>query len=191
MNDTQDKLIDPYKLPRNIVTVDHFLDARLYDDKLEGSGWTVPRSRAKAAYDKWLRYVRSKNGWEDFRRPLRNVVEEIEEEDGSITYNVIQVPHSSKLPNVVRRSNKFSQQPTQKEQDDTKPRIFTPNMGKEISRRRLSQGMTQFDLAKKINVDVSVIRDIELGGIIQYQLSDPMVKKLANAIGLSSIKYIE
>ena len=69
--------------------------------------------------------------------------------------------------------------------------MFTDKMGKEISRIRNNLGITQVDLGKKINVDAGTIRDIELGGLITFNSEDVMVKSLAKALGLPSIKYQE
>lgn len=73
--------------------------------------------------------------------------------------------------------------------EEFRAKMFTMTMGKEISKQRNALGMTQAELAKAINVDAATIRNIELGGLITFNSEDKMVKELARALNLPSIKY--
>lgn len=75
------------------------------------------------------------------------------------------------------------------EDDIDHPRMFTLKMGKEVARLRTGLGLTQAQLASKINVDANYIRNVELGDILSFNSEDVVVKKLASALGVPSIKY--
>ncbi len=75
--------------------------------------------------------------------------------------------------------------------ENFRPKMFTEKMGREISQIRSGLGLTQADLGKKINVDSNTIRNIEIGGIQTFNPEDSMVRALAKALGISSIKYQE
>lgn len=73
--------------------------------------------------------------------------------------------------------------------EEFRAKMFTANMGREIARCRVANNMTQAELAKKINVDAATIKNIELGGLVCFNSEDKMVKELAKALGVASIKY--
>lgn len=75
--------------------------------------------------------------------------------------------------------------------EDFRPKMFTEKMGREISQIRTKLGLTQSDLGKKINVESNTIKNIEIGGIVTFNPEDAMVRALARALDVPSIKYQE
>ncbi|XWV25922.1 helix-turn-helix XRE-family like protein [Tupanvirus soda lake] len=193
---------NPYHMNRNNVRMYHFRDARIYDPNITEPGWEVPPYVARAKYQNWLRGVRKTPGWENFRRPLREVTTEVEDDDGNVFIIRKLVPIRERTGDMVRRQNagtnrkpRLMPQSRDKgvkvDDENFRPKMFTESMGKEISRLRHDLGMTQSELGKKINVDAGTIRNIELGGIVTFNAEDTMVKSLAKALGLTTIKYQE
>ena len=196
---------NPYSMNRHKVHVNHFIDARLYDTDLNNDGWKISHQEAHRKYKKWLQSVREIPGWDKFRREHR----ELEPEDNGKEYRIrkyvpVPVPSSEDAGEVVLRPNvthnrnrKQRLLPQSRDKgvnvtdEDFRPKMFTGKMGKEISQIRHSLDMTQADLAKKVNVDAHVIRNIELGDLVTFNSEDVMVKELARALGLPSIKYQE
>ncbi|QGR54116.1 helix-turn-helix family protein [Moumouvirus maliensis] len=195
--------LDPYKMNPHDVRIHHFKDARLFDSSIKNNdaSWQVQDCYARKKYNQWLKAVRRQQGWEGFRRPLVEIMQEVEDEYGNIVVFRKKVPYKSTQPRtVVARDssrNKSTYLPQSKEKgvnvDDTnfRPRMFTEKMGREISNLRNKLGLTQADLAKKINIDVNMIRNIEMGGLISFNSQDPMVRLLAKELGVPSIKYQE
>ncbi|XWV24682.1 helix-turn-helix XRE-family like protein [Tupanvirus deep ocean] len=193
---------NPYHMNRNQVRMYHFRDARIYDHDINEPGWEVPAYVARAKYQQWLRGVRKTPGWENFRRPLREVTQEVEDGDGNVFIIRKLVPLRERTGDMVRRPNagtnhKQRLMPQSRDKgvkvddENFRPKMFTECMGKEISRLRHELGMTQAELGKKVNVDVATIRNIELGGIVTFNSEDTMVKSLAKVFGLTTIKYQE
>lgn len=206
VNQERDTIINPYSMDRHCVKAKHFSDARLYDDTIEGSEWQVSKYYARMKYRKWLSDVRSEAAWVGFHRPPREEVEEIEGDDGKIytikkivPYKVPGLPY--KTPFIighrrgVGRNSQVSLLPQARIKGTTicdekfRAKMFTITMGQKIARLRNDAGLTQAELAKKINVDAATIRNIELGNLITFNSEDKMVKELAKALNIPSIKY--
>ncbi|ANB50778.1 putative HTH-type transcriptional regulator [Powai lake megavirus] len=195
--------VNPYKMKPQDVKLYHFKDARLFDNSIKSNdaNWEVQRWYAKRKYNQWLKNVRRQEGWEGFRRPLIEITQEVEDEYGNIIILRKKVPYRKTLPReVVARqtsSNNSKYTPQSREKgvsvDDTnfRPRMFTEKMGREICMLRNSKKMTQAELAKQINVDANMIRNIEMGGLISFSSQDPMVRAMARVLGVPSIKYQE
>lgn len=205
LNDPPRRFRNPYRMNRNDVKITDFYDARIYDPQAE-EGFTVPRYYAKKMYYAWLNNVRKNPGWEGFRRPPILVTEEVEKEDGS-TYVIRKWISWSELNHTNEKIMKFDAAKNKNVPHKLEPqsrirgaklgdehfkaKMFTGVMGKNIAQLRNSLNMTQADLAKKINVDTPMIRDIELGDKITFNSEDIMVKNLAKALGIKSISYQE
>lgn len=189
---------DPYTMNRHNVRMRDFRDARIYDPDAE-EGFEVQHWYMKKMYNEWLRSVREISGWESFRRAPKLILEEVEREDGS-TYIIKKLVPYKKAMELAKNAGK-NQKPvlTSQSKDrgvrpddqDYRPRMFTDKMGKIISQQRHHLNMTQADLAKMINVDTATIRNIEIGGMVSFNPEDMMVKSLAKALKLPSIKYQE
>lgn len=195
---------NPYQMNRHKVKLHHFRDARIYDTDITEPGWEVPYYVAKKKYDQWLRAVRRKPGWENFRRPVVEVEEELEDEDGQVyVFRKIvprfQAPRTNQLGAQTYHRNNNRKRPyaqsvekgVKVDDDRYRPRMITKQMGKEISRLRQAMGLTQAELAKKINVETNLIRDIELGDAVPYHPEDMILKNLARALNVPSIRYRE
>lgn len=197
-------LMHPYKMNREEVYIRHFKNARIYDATAPEE-FEVQYPVAKRAYRQWLANVRSIPGWENFRR--RGTGHGARENDGLIissqkTLGNIGSSDNTKLSrlNLLSRGNIDSpEKQTQKSVPTTNKRgieapihrLFTEAMGREISEQRSKLEMSQVELARKINVHPSVIRSIELGGLLTFRPDDPMVRALAQVLQLPSIEYKE
>ncbi len=198
--------INPFKSNPHNVTLSSFRDARIYDLQIRdrpdkyGSGWEVQRSYARKRYGRWMRTVRKNPGFENFRRQPIEVLQTVEDEFGNVYVIRRKINFRAKLPqNMVRRNDggknrvNFTAQSVQKginvDDQDFRPKMFTPKMGREISALRNKLGLTQTDLGKRINVDANVIRNIETGDLVAFNVQDPMVRSLAYALGIRTIKY--
>ena len=193
-----DKFRDPYSMNRYHVRMHHFKDARVYDYDFEESGWQVQRWYARQMYNRWLRSIRKNFGWENFRRPVREIFEEQGEDGDTIVIRkLVPIREFQQVPKYNSGKNKKSSLAQSREKgvrpddENFRGKMFTEKMGKEISRLRNQFGMTQAELGKKINVDANTVRDIEHGGLITFNSEDVMVRSLANALGLQSIRYQE
>lgn len=200
------QMFDPYDMDRHDVRAKYFNDARLYDDNINGSGWKIDNQSARTKYRQWLANVRREPGWEGFHRPPREVIEEVEGDDGKsytirkiVPYRVPGVPYRAPYTIGNRRetskNRKTPMLPQSKvkgatiDDENFRAKMFTLTMGKEIAQLRNHLGLTQVELAKKINVDAPTIRNIELGGLVTFNSEDKMVKELARALNVPSIKY--
>lgn len=207
---TDIELVDPYKLDRVDVKAKYFNDARLYDDDITESGWKINNKQSRSKYRNWLSNVRSDPEWSGFRRAPIEITEEIHTDDGKtftvkktvpyrIPGTVYTAPSGSHTTNNTNNSrnkrNTLLPQSRVKganfDDEDFRAKMFTSTMGKRIAQLRNGLGLNQSDLAKKINVDVATIRNIELGGLIGFNSEDKMVKELAKALEVASIKYQE
>lgn len=200
---------NPYDMKIEHVKPKHFIDARLYDHQLTENGfytqlfndtgdtrgrWYVSSRQAHNKYRQWLRNVRNYPGNELFRRVLKEI--EYLEQDSNGEHHITKkmVPL---YPINKPRVNRPYYLPQSKDKgvsvDDIEyvPRLFTERMGREISSLRNNLGMTQSELAKKINIDVPMIRNIEIGGIVTFNPNDKLVRLLATVLKVSSIKYQE
>lgn len=199
-------LINPYEINRHYVKVKHFLDARLYDKDIDETGWRVNRYYARSKYRRWLHAVRKEPGWYGFHRPAREITIEIDDDEGNIyinkviPYRVPGLPYSAPFINNVyiesgKKNKKVKLLPQSKvkgstiHDDNFIAKMFTHSMAKEIANIRGKLGLTQLELAKQINVDVGTIRNIELGNRISFNSEDRLVKDLAKALNIGSIKY--
>ena len=193
------KFVDPYRMKRNLVRIKHFVDARCQDPELE-AGFVHQPWYARKLYRQWLDGVRKNPGWEGFRRPPIIIREEIEQIDGSIIIIQKKLPYTkvnaerNALGGKNRRTYTISlskEKGVKPDDPDYRPKMFTPKMGQLISHLRQEKGMMQTDLAKKINVDISTIRNIETGGLLPFNPEDVVVKSLAKVLGVPTIKYQE
>jgi len=199
------KFRNPYEMDRHLVRACHFYDARIYEPDIE-AGFIVQRWYAKRMYKRWLRSIRKIPGWEGFRRPPVMMTEEVERNDGSTFVIRKWVPWSkanASTETILRHdANKNRNVPhrlapqsrvkgAQFGDENFRAKLFTGAMGKHISQLRNSLDMTQLDLAKKINVDVAMVRNIELGGLITFNSEDVLVKNLAKVLGVMTIQYQE
>ena len=69
------------------------------------------------------------------------------------------------------------------------PKMFTETMGRYISQTRNSLGLTQAQVAKKINVDSNTIKNIEKGGLVSFNAGSDLVKNLSRVLNLPTINY--
>lgn len=196
-----DNFPNPYRMNRRDVRISHFKDARIYDSDINEPGWQIPTWVARKKYRQWLRSIRKIPGWEGFRRAPREIIQIIEDEEGN-TYVIRKlVPYKVYGPathhkEAGKNSNKrlmpqSKDKGVRYDDENFRPKMFTEKMGREISQLRTSLDLTQAELGKKINVDANMIRNIELGGLITFNSEDMMVKNLAKALGIPSIKYRE
>jgi ribosome-binding protein aMBF1 (putative translation factor) len=199
---------NPYTMYRHNVRPCHFAEARLYDLDISQAGWQISHRKARREYRKWLLSVRRIPGWENFRRTLCEIEEEMTDDDGNIYIIRKLVPVRDRTRQFIHRQNitsNLTNNPNRRTRllpqsrdkgvkitdENFRPRMFTEKMGREISQIRNNLGLTQADLARKINVDAHTIRDIELGGLITFNSEDVLVKELATTLGMPSIKYLE
>jgi len=197
------RFVNPYGMNKHNVSRYHFKDARIYDPDIKESGWEIQPKIARKKYNDWVRSVRATPGWEGFHRAPRVVWQEFEDKDGNTyVFRKVVQPRVPGMGMAVarqnagknRRTNIVSQSRTRggkPDDQDFRPKMFTSAMGREISRLRGLANLNQVDLARKINVDVNMIRNIELGGLITFNSEDVMVKALARALEVPSIKYQE
>jgi len=204
-NQNHHELRDPYKMDPYDVKMEDFRDARLYDSSIREAGWEVPRAFAIQKYKEWLRTVRSWQGMQNFRRTFKEVLQETQDDEGNVIIikKYIPIKQNNFIPNQTNKTVKnvvFNKNVTIAQSkdkgvkitdEDFRPRLFTDKMGMEIAELRNKAGLTQAELAMKINVTANMIRNIELGGLIPYNPQDIMVKSLAKVLGVPSIKYQE
>jgi hypothetical protein len=69
------------------------------------------------------------------------------------------------------------------------PKMFTAKMGRKILQARNYQKLTQQQVADKLNMNVGIVRDIELGDILSF--NEEVCKKLRNILQMESLKYEE
>lgn len=192
------RFANPYKMPRNAVRIRHFRNARVYDGDAE-KGFEVQRWFARKMYNAWLREVRKNPDWKNFRRNRRPVYVEEEDEAGVVfkrmtphaTGEVFAKKDGNKNPTRSTATAQSKDKGVSVEDTDFRPRMFTEKMGREIAQLRNNMSLTQADLAKMINVYAGTIRDIEAGGLVAFNPEDVVVKSLAKALGVASIKYQE
>jgi len=79
---------------------------------------------------------------------------------------------SKKKEFVKSKENKFEEQI---EEGKLSHKKMDANYGKEIQKKRLSRGMTQKDLANKINIPFKVVNEIESG---KAKHNGPIMNKL-------------
>jgi DNA-binding XRE family transcriptional regulator len=195
--DKNSVMVDPYQLNRFEVHTSHFIDARLYDTDVE-PGYEVQPFFAKKKYRRWLKIVRRNNSWERFRRPEHVLREEFDNHviirPTAIAKTTSEVTSKYPAGKINRKYNLLPQSRDKGitvEDENFRGKMFTIKMGKEIAFARTELGMTQLDLGKKINISANVVRNIEHGDLVTFNSENPMVKNLAKALGLPSIKYQE
>lgn len=174
------------------VHMQDFTDARIYDQNAE-PGYEIQRHSAKKHYRAWLKGTRKQHGWENFRVGQKPKPLPIQDRDTMI-FNTNLPDKVDAISNTQRKINNkgiLSQQPGMKiDDEDFRAKKFTVQMGQEIARRRTDLDLTQAELAKKINVEAGIIRDIERGDIVFFNPADTMVLSLAKALSMPCIKYI-
>ena len=172
------------------IHMQDFTDARIYDKEAE-PGYQIPRHCAKKHYRAWLKGARQNHGWENFRVGYKPKPFSMQDRDTMVFH--ANTTDKAEAVVVPKTSNTgiLSQQPGMKiDDEDFRAKKFTARMGQEIARRRVDLDLTQAELAKKINVETGIIRDIERGDIIFFNPSDTMVLSLAKALSMPSIKYM-
>jgi DNA-binding XRE family transcriptional regulator len=210
---TDQRVRDPYDMHPNQVHIRDFIDARVHNPDI-APGFVVQRHVAKAAYRRWLCALRNVEGWDKFRRervrPERpdmsviyigtNVGVTIDEHGRPYDEETVQKRMFAR--NQTRKQDKASAQgarhqvASSKEKgvgaddEDYRPKTFTKKMGSAIAECRLGLGDNQADLARKANIDVGTLRAIERGDH-PFNPEDTVVKSLAKALGLQTIKYQE
>jgi ribosome-binding protein aMBF1 (putative translation factor) len=189
------KFFDPYRMNWNSVKICHFRDARIYDPQIREPGWQVQYWYAKKKYLEWLGSIRKIHGWEGFRRAPIEVTQEITNNDGNtyvlkslVPYNISKKTKRN-TPKYLPAISKVKG--VNYDDDSFRPKMFTRRMGIEISKRRNKLGLTQVDLAQRMNVSVNLIRQIEMGGLVGFNPDSILVKSLAKVLNIPSIKYIE
>ncbi|BCS83361.1 putative HTH-type transcriptional regulator [Cotonvirus japonicus] len=197
--------VSPYSRDPNNVRLADFTDARIYDHQLRektslGSGWQIQRSTARKRYSKWLRTVRRKQGWENFRRAPIEVVQHVEDEYGNVYVIRKKINFNKRLPTetVLRKNagkNRYTGNVQSKDKgvsvddQDFRPRMFTPKMGREISALRNKLGLNQAELGTKLNIDANTVKSIETGNLVSFNSEDPLVRNMARILGVPSIRY--
>lgn len=179
--------------PRD-VKIEDFRDGRL-GDKDVTDDFQIPREHAKKQYRQWLLSLRKNRNWRNFRRnePPQSIAFQLEKNrqvSESQRYRTQQPSQSISTP---RELNARQQRALSKnvESDEFKLRVFTHPMGFQVFQLRNKLGLSQADLAMKLNVSCAVIRDIERNKNVPFNPEDPMVKKLAQILGVPSITYQE
>lgn len=208
---------DPYKMNPHKVRVSHFRQGWLYDPDAP-AGYQVQRWVAKTKYNNYKRRIRDRDGWKNYRRPPHIIYEEVKERNRIFVVKrtvYMKVP-GSKLPDFTvekvssvpkgatlirlpkedpRKDFMAESSPADPSEVDDKtsvsPKMFTLHMGREIARLRNELELTQVELARIVNVDSNYIKNVELGGLISFNPEDVIVRKLAKALGVPSIKYQE
>lgn len=187
---------DPYKMDPNNVQMKYFREARLYDE-INEPGWRIQSYMVKRNYQNWLRKIRSQPGMRRFRRYI-DPNDEVKENSSSYTTNSNQEKPVTQIVRSNTNRNRNIRLMPQSRIKGARPgdenfsaKMFTQKMGQEIAKLRQQNNMTQVDLARKLNADVSMIRNIEKGGLISFNSEDVMVKEMAKILGVPSIKYQE
>jgi len=212
------RVCDPYKMDPHKVRISHFKQGWIYDPDAQ-AGFKVQRHVAKSKYNNYKRRLRDREGWENYRRPPQIIYEEVKERNRIVIVKVtiymrvagIKLPEYTiekvsrvpkgatliRLPKEDPKKNRVTDiavtDPSEETDDKTSvsPRMFTPHMGKEIARLRNELELTQVELARIVCVDSNYIKNVELGGLISFNPEDVIVRKLARALGVPSIKYQE
>lgn len=192
-------VVNPNNMNPYEVQTHHFRDARLYDETAS-VGFIVQNWVARKNFNNWLRSVRSQPGMEMFRRPKKVVTEEYDADDGTRVRFRSTIQHE-KVVHTVRTvlprtgNKKRSLLPGQAKNgegvdaENYIPKMFTVSMGREIAAMRNTAGLTQAKLARLLNVTESHIKRVELGGLATFNPEDEFVKKLAQVLGVASIRY--
>ena len=192
--------VNPVNLNPHEVRINHFRDGRLYDEHAP-VGFSVQTWLARKNYSNWLKSIRSQPGMEMFRRPKTVIVEEFEGDDGSrvrfrstVQRDRVVSTVRTVLPN--RGNKKRSLLPAQStgeslDSENYIPKMFTIAMGREFAGLRNAAGLTQAKLARELNVTENHIRRVELGGLVAFNPEDEFVKKLAQVLGIGSVRYHE
>lgn len=192
---------NPYKMDPYDVTEKHFVSALTYDRELFDSNriknpheFRVQGWYARRNFRDWKNDVRHKPGMRNFRRKVVYTEEEPTNDENGV---VIQRPVTFNQNPAQKRNNNVRLLPQSRVKgarlgdENFKPKLFTLKMGQEISKLRHALGLTQSDLAKKLNVEASMIRNIELGDKVRFNSDDIMVKQMAKILNVPSIKYQE
>lgn len=190
--------VNPYKMnPFEVLKAD-FRDARLYDHDISDDGWKIPSYVVNRKYRRWLYKTRQEPGMRGLRRFVRHYEESDDNNDESVTQSKPDVPRSTNIRQFQSGKNRNARLMPQSRvkgaqlgDEDFKGKTFTFKMGTIIGALRQQNNMTQVDLARKLNVDAAMIRNIEKGGLINFNSEDIMVKEMAKALGVASIKYQE
>lgn len=123
--------------------------------------------------------------------PSTQISHVINNSSSSLSDNVLRKRTSNTNPMSNRLLPQSRIRGVKPDDENFRAKFFTEKMGRDIRNLRNSLQLTQADLAKKINVSTNVIKNIEHGGLITFHPEDLMVKSLAKALGVTSIKYQE
>ncbi len=190
---------NPYKMNPFDVRKADFSEARIYDDNISEAGWRIPTYVVKRNYRRWLYKTRQEPGMRGFRRAFRHRDEDDDDnEEEAVSRPVRFVTRPTNIRQSQTGKNRNVRLMPQSRvkganlgDDEFKAKTFTSKMGTSIGALRQQLNMTQVDLARKLNVDVAMIRNIEKGGLINFNSEDVMVKEMAKVLGVASIKYHE
>lgn len=173
------------------INIADFKDARLYDSQIKEDGWEVPRHVSRKKYFDWLCKIRQEPGWESFRRPLTIVTETFCDDDGNERKINKFVSFNGKTGKIINEASHYNREAviSDQYQNESVNVYYTEKMGKHISTLRNILGLTQAELAKKIDVDAKIIKKIESGNGVIYNPEDKTYKLLCSALQVSSIKY--
>ena len=207
---------DPYAMKPTKVRTQHFYDGRAHDPDTE-AGFQVQRMYARRAYRNWLTAVRRQPGWGDFRRD-RPEPERIDrtvtwvgwgigvthDQHGrpfdaeTVAFNLSKITDASERDKFVAHARGRAAHQTASAtikgvkitDEEYRAKTFTRKMGLSVAEHRLGLNKNQEQLALLANIDVATLRAIERGDH-PYNPQDVVVKNLAKALGLPTIKYQE
>lgn len=188
---------NPYEINRHNVKMGDFRDARSYDSNID-DGWQIQKGQARGKYKNWVKSVRQLPDWQDFKRDPREVTYEDRDEDGNIVETRVRVfprvPCREDIPDQVisqktytPTSKKWKKDPTAVEPEIVEE-LFTLKMGKRIAEARSRKGMKQVELARKLNVNVTVVKEIEIGDKVTFSRSSELVVNLERILEIE-IEY--
>lgn len=179
-----------------LVQPSDFRFAEFYDQ--DATGFEVPRHHWYRVYKEWLSIQREYDP--GFRRASRMPPKPRQEYEIGGAPIKFEINERNVGKNICWSEEKrhhhvndeiASSKAGSADSDDYCPKMFTRSMGQMIAKARSAAGLSQKDLAMKINVTANMIRDIELGGIVPFNGADPMVKNLTSSLGLKRLRYHE
>jgi DNA-binding XRE family transcriptional regulator len=200
--ENQIALVDPNVLPIEKVHIYHFKDARLYDNQCQ-PGFEIQYWYAKKKYRKWLKKIRTIEGWEQFRKPPEEVFDYVRINEDEILiirkiirHDILEGSNKDESYEKIRKAKR--DKPTNQDdscqsipQNKTKQMLFTEKMGTMIKQLRQEQGYSQEDLARELGITEKAMNNIERGGLLTFDPESELVKKLAKILEVPAIIYQE
>lgn len=198
------RYVNPWEKEPQFVKPEHFKEARLYDSDIIESGWEVPRHFARKMYRRWLSNVRSREEYTNFRRQFIDIMVPINNGQNEPIKVFLTVPNNEEMikkivnevllehgqPTLEEIERMEQQEQFEKNMEQNKIKFYTPRMGSIIMNKRIETRLTQKDLAKLLNIELSVVRDIERGNIVPF-LNDRVKSSLEKYFGSETLKYVE